>query len=185
MPGPSEHLSAVRGVALPGRVLGLLAPALGQELLQLWDGSTQISEAGRGLRQDPNTPSTEHPFSDVPSALAVFFQDHTKRMGHPQKSVEKSFFRKPPILKLMLAGSCLQAHACSGSLQTPCRLVLAGSLQPRACGLVLAGSLPAPCRLVLADSLQRRACRLLFAGSLHARVRRLPVPAAGATFSVR
>ena len=90
MPGPSEHLSAVRGVALPGRVLGLLAPALGQELLQLRDGSTQISEAGRGLRQDPNTPSTEHPFSDVPSALAVFFLEISQRMGHLQKSEEKN-----------------------------------------------------------------------------------------------
>ena len=66
MPGPGEHLSAVRGVALPGRVLGLLAPALGQELLQLRNGGTQKSEAGRGLRQFPSTPIFAHPSSDVP-----------------------------------------------------------------------------------------------------------------------
>ena len=38
MPGAGEYLRAVRGPALPGRVIGLLAVALGEALLQLRRG---------------------------------------------------------------------------------------------------------------------------------------------------
>ena len=65
-----------------------------------FDMRQQSWERGLGGGGGRMVPDLTLRFADVPSVLAVFFfQNHTKRVGHPQKMRKKRIFRKPPILK--------------------------------------------------------------------------------------
>ena len=63
----------------------------------LYEERQRYWERGLGRGGQVYGPDLTLPFSDVPSVLAVFFfQNHTNRVGHPQKRGKKSHFSKTP-----------------------------------------------------------------------------------------